>query len=72
MNGTTIKAIVSALAADSITLAVVFGVSISQAQQNAILAFVGTVTTAAVVVVGWLESHHIKAKAAVDAAAAGK
>lgn len=68
MGSTTVKAIIIAVVANALTLAIVFGVHISSEQQDAILAFVGSVTTAAAALVAWIETHHIKAKAAVDAA----
>ncbi len=66
----TIKAIVGAVVTDGVALGVSFGVNISSAQQFAILAFVGSFTTLAVAVVGWVETHHIRAAASIKAAKA--
>ena len=70
-TGNTIKAIAGAVVADGIALGVAFGANVSTAQQAAILAFVGSVTTAGVAVVGWIETHHIRGQAAVAAVSLG-
>lgn len=66
----TVKAIVLAIVANGLTLATVFGVNLSHGQQDAILAFVGSVTTGATVVVAWVETHRIRAHATVVASGA--
>lgn len=66
--GDTVKAIVGSVVADGLALAAAFGFSVTTTQQVAILAFVGTATTAITAVVGWLETHHIRAAAVTDAA----
>ena len=66
-TGNTVKAIAGAAVADGVALGVAFGANVSTTQQAAILAFVGSVTTAGVAVVGWIETHHIRAQAAVTA-----
>jgi hypothetical protein len=64
----TVKAVILAVVADGLTLAVSFGVSISQAQQDAILAFVGVTTTALALAVSWYESREVTARATVQIA----
>jgi hypothetical protein len=64
----TFKAIVAALASDGIALAVAFGASLSQSQQIAILAFVGSASTAFAALVTWLETHHVHAAGLIAAA----
>jgi hypothetical protein len=68
--GNTVKAIVLSVAANGLTLATVFGVGLTHGQEDAILAFVGSVTTAAVAVIGWVETHRIKAHATIVASGA--
>lgn len=63
----TLQTIVAAFVADAVALAVSFGVNISTGQQAALLAFVGSTTTAIAAIVVFLETHKLRSKALVAA-----
>lgn len=64
MSTSTISTLVGTLVAAAITLAVTFGVHLTTDQRGAILTFVGALSAVVIAVVGWIETHKIRAKAA--------
>jgi uncharacterized YccA/Bax inhibitor family protein len=61
----TVTALVGSLAANLISVLVAFGVTLSNVQQVALLALVGSITTIATVLVAWVQTHRIRALAAI-------
>lgn len=55
-----LQTIIGTVAADTITLAVIFGAPLSAAQQTAILGFVGSISVAVLAIVSYLHGKHIK------------
>lgn len=68
MSTSTITTLVGTLAAAAITLAVAFGANVTGGQRDAILTFVGALSAVVIAVVGWIETHKIRAKASTPTA----
>lgn len=63
MSTSTVTTLVGTLVAAALTLAVTFGVHLTTDQRGAILTFVGALCAVVVAVVGWIETHKIRAAA---------